>query len=436
MPDVTDDPTPSADYLHFQALLNAGETWQAMSEAERREIILETYPHDQWFDEPLFSALTFFRHDAVQWGRIKAKGKAIGLNVFDFEKAADAKLNGHGTTNSLPFLADWETLTTESRLDALIKSRDIKAWFSEQSLHTLALDTVRKKPAVWGYVKATVNRIGIYPLDLEHAVDGLRTTLQRATETARHETSSRETVDSASFKSRSDASVLADLSQEWRLEIVEVIRHGIENSTLHLRLASHKEIALGSTAEFLNKPAKVRGAIYDATGSVIPYYGPKERKRWEEIAGELFEVSRLVDTPELTRIGQLRTLLVGYCREQKCQLERDASSEDWETLASKDRPFIRGSMLHIHVPTFWLKYTRLHAPDMKQTEVIEVLRLVEATRRTVILNTFKTSRSLWQVPLSILEEITVNNEQITEESQEDRINTGANNANNENNVFL
>src|SRR6266446_6520788 len=89
---LPDPDGPSPDYARVKARRDAHEPWEAMSAVERRELILDTYPPQQWCDEPQLSTLAGFRLDAVQWGRILAQFRAIGGWPADLEKAVDAAL--------------------------------------------------------------------------------------------------------------------------------------------------------------------------------------------------------------------------------------------------------------------------------------------------------------------------------------------------------
>jgi hypothetical protein len=97
----------SPDYACVKARMDAHELWEAMSAVERRELILDTYPPQQWCDEPQLSTLAGFRLDAVQWGRILAQFRAIGGWPADLEKAVDAAL-GLPRSATTPAMQAWE----------------------------------------------------------------------------------------------------------------------------------------------------------------------------------------------------------------------------------------------------------------------------------------------------------------------------------------
>ena len=361
----------------------------------------ERPPVSLWFAPETLISLAEIRDAPGQWGELKARAKQQGVNPWDLEKAVDASIvasNGHVTLPDTNAPAA-EPVSAEAQVDQIVSSRDPKVWYSGESLACFA--AIRQQPAVWGYVKAMAGRVNIFPRDLEKAVDAL-VGLQRPDRQSRGKT---EVVSaSASLEQRSTANVLEFLTECWRLPITEVIRHGTEGGTFHLRLATGIEIALGTSETVVNDPKKVRGAIYAATGNVIPRYGAKEADAWDEIAGMLSAVARLIETPELTRLGQIRALLLSYLASENCQLDREASAEDWEILAERNSPYVRGGLVHIHVRTTWLRHVRIVAPDISYAALLDMCRLLGATRVTIALNTYKTSRSLWVFLPALLEE--------------------------------
>src|SRR6266849_5826279 len=99
-PDPTAEPeySPSPEYRAIKASLDAYEMWEAMSNEERLEMILDRYPPFQWIEEQQLPTIALFQHDAIKWGRIRAKGKDCGVDVWDLEKAVDAFLKDQQTT--------------------------------------------------------------------------------------------------------------------------------------------------------------------------------------------------------------------------------------------------------------------------------------------------------------------------------------------------
>ena len=191
--------------------------------------------------------------------------------------------------------------------------------------------------------------------------------------------------------------LLDNLADIWGLHVEAVIKHGTENAFWHLRLQDGREIQLG-TSQDLQSQTKVRARIYDVTGQMIPRYAPKELRLWDHHMEILALVAMTVDTPEMTRRGQARSLLLGYLQEEYCPLDHDASPEEWEALALGNRPFMRNGMLHIAVKDIWVKHIRLLEPQMSQREFLDLLRLLGGKRIRVTINhPSPTSRSVWRL---------------------------------------
>src|SRR3989442_1591057 len=95
---LSEDAAYSPEYRAFKARLDAYEMWETMGMAERREIVLDHSPPPQWFEEPALPTLASFRNDPLEWGRIKAKGRECGVNVWDLEKAVDSFLQAKQKT--------------------------------------------------------------------------------------------------------------------------------------------------------------------------------------------------------------------------------------------------------------------------------------------------------------------------------------------------
>jgi hypothetical protein len=198
--------------------------------------------------------------------------------------------------------------------------------------------------------------------------------------------------------------VIEMLANAWGLQIVTVIRHGTENALWHLHLLDGREIQLGSSENLMTE-GKVRARIFDVTGHVIPRYGTKYAHLWDHHMEQLAMVAQIVDTPEMTREGQARALVLGYLEEQRCRLDREASKEDWGKLALSNKPFVWGGFLYLSLRNFWLTYVRHSAPQLLQTDVLDLLRLLGGRRTKVTINTpSPTSRSVWRLlPARLLE---------------------------------
>ena len=56
----------SPEYRTFRSQIDAWEAWEVLSDAERCDIILATYPASQWFEEPALPALARLRDDPLR----------------------------------------------------------------------------------------------------------------------------------------------------------------------------------------------------------------------------------------------------------------------------------------------------------------------------------------------------------------------------------
>jgi hypothetical protein len=195
--------------------------------------------------------------------------------------------------------------------------------------------------------------------------------------------------------------LLMNLSTAWKVEIYAVIRHGEENSLWHLKLYNGQEIQLGTTEQLMSQ-TKVRTKIFDSTGQMIPRYGPKDGALWDYHLSLIYDAALVIDTPELTRVGQIRALITGYIESQECLLDQDM--DDWEELAVDNRPYVRNGMLYLSPKNLWLAHARLYYPKMTQPELLDLLRLLGGKRTTVTLNSVKSSRSYWRIPLMALQQ--------------------------------
>jgi hypothetical protein len=183
----------------------------------------------------------------------------------------------------------------------------------------------------------------------------------------------------------------------WGIPLAAVIQHGTEHgSTWHLQLKDGMEIGLGST-EDLQHQNKVRARIFETTHHLIPRISAKNIAQWDELLGIVGAVAFTLNTPELSRLGQIRALLSGYCEAENCDLSHDNSREEWEVLAHQGQPFMRHGRLHLRAQHIWSSYARIMAPELTQAQIIDMLRLIGATRVTIMLHQFRTSRSIWTI---------------------------------------
>jgi hypothetical protein len=195
--------------------------------------------------------------------------------------------------------------------------------------------------------------------------------------------------------------LLDQLSDVWGLQIHNVIRHGTENALWHLHLVDGREIQLG-TSEDLMSQSKVRARIFDVTGHIIPRYSAKDARLWDHHIEMLALVARTVDTPEMTREGQAKALIMGYLEEQDCTFDHETSKEEWGELALANRPFFREGLVYISARNLWLTYVHGVAPKMDYGELLDLLRLLGGRRITLTIHERSperktTSRSMWRL---------------------------------------
>lgn len=193
--------------------------------------------------------------------------------------------------------------------------------------------------------------------------------------------------------------ILDNLSNEWGIGLANVIRHGTENALWHLRLDDGREIQLGSSQDLMMQ-TKVRARIFDVTGHLIPRYARSKADVWDHHVELLAMVATTVDTPEMTREGKAKALVLGYLEGQNCRLDRESSAEEWVILALRNKPFVREGHLYLSVRTFLLQHVHMLEPKMSQSDVFDLLRLLGGRRTKLTINEPKpTSRRLWCLPV-------------------------------------
>lgn len=208
----------------------------------------------------------------------------------------------------------------------------------------------------------------------------------------------------AGILDRGREALLENISKVWKIDILQVIRHGKENSVWSLRLMDGIEVHLGSSENFI-KQGKVRAAIFDVTGKMIPKMTGKNSADWDYYLEIFADVAITVDTPELSRKGYILGLVHQYLDQQRCVLTRDADEDEWEALALSRKPFVREGALYVHAPSLH-QFTHMLAPELTRAELLDLLRQIGGT--TVKVNcwvhTPRTSRTYWKITTDQLEE--------------------------------
>jgi hypothetical protein len=202
--------------------------------------------------------------------------------------------------------------------------------------------------------------------------------------------------------------ILMSLSDTWKVDIRAVIRHGTENSLWHLQLENGQEIQLGTSQDLMSQ-TKVRTKIFDVTQHMIPRYSPKDAALWDHHIGLLANAAITIDTPEMTRLGQARSYVLGYIQAAKCELDRNVSSEDLTKLLKENKPCVHNGMLMLSARQLLLHHVRLINPKLTEAELLDLLRLMKGKHKRInIFAPHKTSRSLWFIPTQSLAETSEN----------------------------
>ena len=118
---MSDDITPQDESLFPDPTSDddARAMWESMLPDEKREIILNNFSAEQWHEVENLNVLAVFFDHPVEWMRIKARARQIGVNCYDLERAAkfikgryltsiltQGSSNGHAALQDLG-LGDW-----------------------------------------------------------------------------------------------------------------------------------------------------------------------------------------------------------------------------------------------------------------------------------------------------------------------------------------
>jgi putative DNA primase/helicase len=79
------------------AEVDAQAMWNVLDPVEKREIILGNFSAMEWCEEENLNVLAVFFDNAVQWMRIKARAKQVGVNCYDLERAVKQIRARHAT---------------------------------------------------------------------------------------------------------------------------------------------------------------------------------------------------------------------------------------------------------------------------------------------------------------------------------------------------
>lgn len=390
--DANDPSSWSAEYRDFRSRLDAWTLWDEFSPAEKRDHILDYFSAEEWSKPEYLTILAVFFDDAPQWMRIKARGKAIGVNVWDLERACKTmhERAQEASKRARDSMEPHSSQSSEDRLKALFASTELDDWYGALDL----LADIFPQAAQWNYAKEMAKRRGISAYGLEQAVKEVVAVRKKA-----HASTAATSTADASLSAQSYESALMMLSEEWDIPPISAcVRHGTENSTWHLKFADGREVNLGTSKDLLNE-LSVRAAILDVTKKVIRFYGKKDQERWRELIGMLTAVAMTVDTPEMTPRGQAHALVEGYLEMNNVHLDENTSAEEWETLAYSNEPFVRDGIVHVSARHICNAYARTMMPEIDHKVTLELLRLLGGYQVRITLNTYKTSRSMFAIPV-------------------------------------
>ena len=189
-PNAPETPPASKALRALMHRVNEYELWETMSLTERREIVLDHYAVSQWFEEPALPTLASFRQDAAAWGRIKAKGREIGVNVWDLEKAADAFLTQRPLSHEHPIEGPQGPMTPvlvgeieDSMAFAMALIQVITApvdgqgphWLFEPPILARLQQLALEAPGLYqGLILPKVRALHIWVPDITQAIAGIR----------------------------------------------------------------------------------------------------------------------------------------------------------------------------------------------------------------------------------------------------------------------
>lgn len=197
---------------------------------------------------------------------------------------------------------------------------------------------------------------------------------------------------------------LTMLQEQWHATITGAVRHGLEHPTWYLRIGE-RTVELGSTRQ-LQDQTHVRGVVFDATGHIIPWVPGSHKAQWDSMLKALGRVAILIDTPDLTRVGQASELVLCYLESQYYSLANDFDTDEWETCARKNLPFMTEGRIYLHARHFHGHYVHLLAPGVSYQQCLEYLHALDARNVQVTVNTSpRTTRSYWRLPMNWLETI-------------------------------
>lgn len=382
------------------------DMWASMTPAEQVDVIIQTMPQEQWFDDVYLPILASFRHDPVRWGRIKAQYRHIGGSPYDLERAADA-LNPATTrpTTLIPVDPGHTLTAVVQTMPQLAKklTREM-SWDDEEHANADVLAMGLFLENGWTEDEV-IQLVKTLHEDVRHPVpsyDDLQIRLSQAYARIQGITEVDNPDEAMAMAARAKSRTLANLAGFFRIPCARVIRHGTENALWHLRMADGRDIRLG-TSEDLDNPKKVRTAIFDATGVRMTRLAAKDAQKWDEVLEMMHQVAEVIDTPELTRKGKIMALLHGYVEIKNLNLAIDMDEEEVDAYLLDNRPFVHDGALVFPLSSLYLDYVKGFDGSLSQATIMDMLREIGGERivRNVREGNARYFRRLWKIPASI-----------------------------------
>lgn len=168
---------------------------------------------------------------------------------------------------------------------------------------------------------------------------------------ARKEAEAREAVEGG------PAAVLEVLQSRLGLPVQGFIQTGSDPATYYLDLNGHGRLLLGNADDVL-ACRKVRAAVVEKTGKVLP---KQKGEEWEQTAQLLFSIVEKVEIVDLERLEEARNWVMDYLADQPrladAGLESKEEREIYKAAFAQKLPFKRDGLTYIYPPEL-LKHTR------------------------------------------------------------------------------
>lgn len=144
-------------------------------------------------------------------------------------------------------------------------------------------------------------------------------------------------------------SILALLRERLSVPLEGFVQTGSDPATYYLMIEGHGRILIGTTDDVLHSSRKVRSAVAENTGRIIPK--PKAEE-WETTVGLLFQVVEREEIMDLRRAEETRNWIGTYLDEQPSLAEAEAASQEekeaYKIAFSLKQPFRENGSVALH----------------------------------------------------------------------------------------